>query len=221
MKQLNQAGPALLGDLLAPEHLNAHGISALLEEGALIVDTRPADAYADAHIPGTINIPFNRSFINWAGWLVSHEQPFYVIVGDEPGRPREVARALHLIGLDHVGGYFGAEAVASTHGLARPVETRQMDIPELASALARGDVTVVDVRSETEWDHGHIPGARHVPLGHLVERLPDLPTDRPIVVQCQSGGRSAIAASLLQRAGVKDVMNLHGGYAAWEDSQER
>lgn len=219
MKRLNKEGPAVIGGFATPEQLDTATLPTLLEQRALIVDTRPAEAYAAGHVPGTINIPFNRSFINWAGWLVSYDQPFYMIVGDGgSGRPLDVARALALIGLDNLAGYFSADAVRSGRGLPGAMQTRQMDVAELARALDRGDVTLIDVRDEAEWAHGHIPGAAHVPLGYLTERLAGLPTERPIVTQCQSGGRSAIAASVLQRAGVKDVINLRGGYEAWSQA---
>lgn len=220
MKRLNQAGPVLLGDLRAPERLDAARCAAALENDAAVIDTRPADAYALGHVPGTINIPFNRSFLTWAGWLVPYDRPFYVIVEDDGERPRDVARALHLIGLGNLAGYFGAAATASASGLPAAAQVSQIDVAGLAAALDRGAVTVVDVRSASEWAHGHLPGAIHIPLGHLLERVSELPTDRPIVTQCQSGGRSAIAASVLQRAGVKDVINLRGGYAAWEHAHQ-
>jgi hydroxyacylglutathione hydrolase len=76
-------------------------------------------------------------------------------------------------------------------------------------------VTVVDVRNASEWAHGHIPGALHIPVGHLSQRLSEIPRDRPVVVQCQGGTRSAIAASVLLSRGVRDVINLRGGYDEW------
>jgi hydroxyacylglutathione hydrolase len=57
-----------------------------------------------------------------------------------------------------------------------------------------------------------------VPLGHLTERLSELPADRPIVVQCQGGARSAIAASVLLARGVRNVVNMTGGFAAWQQA---
>jgi hydroxyacylglutathione hydrolase len=76
-------------------------------------------------------------------------------------------------------------------------------------------VTVVDVRGASEWSAGHLPGAIHIPLGHLTDRAGDLPSGRAIVVQCQAGGRSAIAASVLERLGFADLINLSGGITAW------
>jgi len=88
----------------------------------------------------------------------------------------------------------------------------------LAGALRAGAAAVVDVRAPHEWEAGHLPGAMHVPLGHLAERLDALPRDRPLVLQCQGGSRSAIGASLLRARGFTNVANLAGGYAAWRDA---
>jgi hydroxyacylglutathione hydrolase len=72
------------------------------------------------------------------------------------------------------------------------------------------------VRGRAEWEEGHVPGAANVPLGYLADRLDELPTDRLIIVQCRSGSRSAIAASLLEAHGRTDVANLSGGWLAWQ-----
>ena len=78
--------------------------------------------------------------------------------------------------------------------------------------------TVIDVRGESEWVAGHLPGARHIPLGYLTDRLDEVPRDRLVVLQCQSGGRSQIAAGLLQAHGIGKVSNLVGGLEAWQEA---
>ena len=179
----------------------------LLARGALVIDTRPAAEYAAGHLAGTINIPSNSSFVTWAGWLVQEE--FYLIVDAATAEARlgELARSLAMIGLDRIAGYFDASSATGT------ATVRQIGVRELRERL--NDVTVVDVRSENEWASGHIGGAVHVPLGYLAGRAATLPRERPIVVQCQSGARSSIAASVLERLGVAEVMNLSGGMSAW------
>jgi hydroxyacylglutathione hydrolase len=82
--------------------------------------------------------------------------------------------------------------------------------------LARGEATVIDVRGSAEWEAGHLPGVPNVPVGYLAERLDELSTDLPLIVHCQGGARSAIAASVLKARGIRNVVNLVGGYAAWE-----
>jgi hydroxyacylglutathione hydrolase len=76
-------------------------------------------------------------------------------------------------------------------------------------------VAVIDVRAASEWETGHLPGAIHIPLGQLADRAAELPPGVPIVVQCQSGSRSSIAASVLERLGFSNVSNLSGGITAW------
>ncbi len=208
MKRINKEGPAVLGRFHIPSRLDAAQLPGLLARKALVIDTRPAAEYAAGHLPGTINIPFNSSFVTWAGWLVPAEE-FYLIIDAATAAARlgELARSLALIGLDRVSGYFDASTATGTATI------RQIGTSELRGRLK--DVTVVDVRSENEWASGHISGAVHVPLGYLADRAAELPRERPIVVQCQSGARSSIAASVLERLGVTNVMNLSGGISAW------
>ncbi len=123
---------------------------------------------------------------------------------------------MSLIGLDRMAGYFAPSALEQ---VPEPLATiPQVTASDLASM--RGDRTpvVIDVRHDNEWRAGHLPAAIHIPLGHLRERVRDLPRDQPLVTQCQSGGRSAIAASLLRGEGFSEVSNLVGGYDAWIDA---
>jgi hydroxyacylglutathione hydrolase len=118
-----------------------------------------------------------------------------------------------MIGLDRFAGYFGTDAV-DTHGELQ--STDQVSVSDLASRLNEGDVQVIDVRAATEYDAGHLPGVMHIPLGALPDHLKNVSRDTPIVVHCQGGGRSAIAASILKANGFEDVANLSGGYGQWE-----
>jgi hydroxyacylglutathione hydrolase len=200
MKRINRDGPSILHGFRRPERLSETRLAALLEQGAVVVDTRPAAEYAAGYIPGTLNIPRNKSFTTWAGWLVPYDRPFYLLVSDTcPGCETEAARDLAMIGLDQVAGFFGSDALetweAEHHELATVPQTSTR---ELAGALRDGRVAVVDVRGAAEWEAGHLPGVPNIPLGHLAERINELPTDRPVVVHCQGGGRSSIAASLLR-----------------------
>jgi hydroxyacylglutathione hydrolase len=175
----------------------------VLATDAPVIDTRPAHEFAESHRHGAINIPLNGSFLTWAGWLIPYDKDFFLFTDREP----EVRRLLSLIGLQRVAGVMPAFAARGGG------EIRQASALDVASKLA--SLTVVDVRSANEWDSGHIPGAIHIPLGYLADRAKELPVDRPIVVQCQSGGRSSIAASVLERLGVANVTNLAGGITAW------
>ena len=211
MKRINKEGPAILGAFHVPAKLDAAKLSDAISRKALVIDARPAHEYSSGHVQGTINIPFSSSFVNWAGWLVRTDD-FYLVVDAATAEARlgELARALALIGIDRIGGYFDASEVKGNATIS------QISAKQLQSKL--NHATVIDVRSAGEWSHGHLPGAKHIPLGHLIDRLGEIPADQPVVVQCQSGGRSQIAASILERAGFRDVANLTGGLSAWTAS---
>lgn len=90
-----------------------------------------------------------------------------------------------------------------------------IDVAGLRALLAGDPITLLDVRNDPEVAMGVIAGARHIPLPELVAREHELPRDRPLVVYCQSGARSARAAGFLANAGFGGVHNLRGGILAW------
>jgi hydroxyacylglutathione hydrolase len=197
--------------------LDLDALESRLRQGALVVDTRAASAYAPAHIPGTINIPLDASFTTWAGWLVPYTSDFFLIVDDRDGRAVDaLVRDLAMIGLDRVGGWFDAAVVGEWAAAGRGTGAiPQITVGDLRESLAHQGVTLIDVRSQNEWAGGHIEGARHIPLGYLPDRLDEVSRARPIVVQCAAGARSAIGASLLRAHGVDRVINLVGGIGEW------
>ena len=216
MKQVNRDGPGALGPLPRPPRLEPDRLPALLESGAWVLDVRPAAEFAAGHLPGTVNLPLNRSFTLWAGSLLPYDRDLYLLTGEGgDAQALEAARDLALIGLDRVAGSVGAEALDAWMAAGRTLARGDTIGAREAAALARRGATILDVRSQAEWDAGHVPGAEHVPLGALLERVDRLPAGRPLVVHCQGGGRSAIAASLLAAHGVSDVVNLVGGFSEW------
>ena len=218
MKRINKEGPRVLHGLHRPERFPDTRIEALLDDGVTIVDTRPWSEFAVGFIPGTINVPLNKSFTTWAGWLLPYDRPFYLIVDDASTHGiDEAVRDLAMIGLDQVAGFFGAAVIHACTAEHRELATvPQMTSRELATALLTDSVSVVDVRGAAEWEAGHLPNVPNIPLGYLVDHIGELPTDRPLVVHCQSGARSAIAASVLRAKGMKSVVNLVGGFADWQ-----
>ena len=223
MKRINREGPALLGSIARPPRLEPHVLAELLAVGTPIVDTRSAAAFAREHVPGTLSIPFNKSFITWAGSLLPYDRDLVLIVEEtERLAIDDVTRDLAMIGLDRVRGWLGVEALERIRQAGGRVQsTPQINVAQLAPRLEGGDVAVVDVRGRAEWEAGHLPGVPNVPLGTLGDHLDALPRDRPLVMQCQSGARSAMAAALLQARGFDNVVNLEGGFAAWREAGQR
>ena len=209
MKGVNKEGPAILSGFHVPAKLEPSQLPALMARQALVIDTRPAAEYAAGHVAGTINVPFNASFVAWAGWLVDADE-FYLIVdpATAAARLQDVSRSLALIGIDRISGYFDSAGVRGNSTIP------QITARELSQRL--DGVTVIDVRGASEWAGGNLPGAVHIPLGYLPERSHEIPRSRPVVLQCQSGARSAIAASILERQGFTEVINLAGGFSGWK-----
>ena len=87
---------------------------------------------------------------------------------------------------------------------------------ELAERLAAGQVNAVDVRSRAEWEAGHIAGVPNFFAGEIADRIDELPRGRPLVIHCQGGTRSAIAASILDARGIAEVVDQPGGFSEWE-----
>lgn len=217
MKRVNKEGPAILGGFHAPPRESDQGLWALLGTNALVIDTRPAAEYAAGHLAGTLNIPLNSSFVTWAGWLVPATADLHLIVdAATASRLEEIVRSLALIGIDSVKGCFETAAIGAAVQKGATLQTvAQITSTDLLHRIGAGEVSVIDVRGASEWAAGHLPAAIHIPLGHLPDRRREIPAGKPVVVQCQGGGRSSIAASLLERLGVANVINLEGGLGAW------
>jgi|SRR5579862_1177842 len=217
MKRLNANGVPPWREVMRPAFVAPDEVVAALARGTTVIDTRSADGFAAEHIPGTINIPFNRAFLTWVGSLVPLEGEV-ILIGEEAQLGQAVGD-LGLIGFDHVVGYTGPDVVESWRRGNRALEpVVTASVLQVAPRLQSGGVTLLDVRSSSERAAEHIPGSVHIPLGALSDSLDQLDHTHPIVVHCQSGGRSAIAASVLLARGFTDVENLEGGLDAWRDA---
>lgn len=211
MKRVNKEGPDVIGDRGLPESQPIDQLDSV-RESATVIDLSTAEEFSQHHVPGTINIPTNM-LAGWAGWVVDYSQPTYLIA--DPGQLPEATRVLRKIGLDDVRGYFDVSKVRDA-GLA--TESYSEGTPqELVSQIESGAVNLIDVRSDEEWKSSRIAEAEHQFLGRLPDNLSNLDKSKPVVTQCQSAARSAIAASLLQANGF-EVINLTGGLAAWIDA---
>jgi hydroxyacylglutathione hydrolase len=214
MKRLNKDGPPILGDLREPPELTAEDIVAAVERGEPIVDVRATrDALAGA-IPGTLNIPVGGSFTTWAGWLLPYDRPVTLLAADR-ARVLAAVRQLAMIGLDRVTGWFGNAAFDAWVRAKGPLAvTPAIEAAQAYTRAQRGELALLDVRGSAEYASGHVPGALHVPLGYLAERARELPRDRPLAVYCGGGTRSRIGVSVLRRAGLMELLDQGGGFAA-------
>lgn len=194
-------------------------VLALGRSGAQLLDVRDGVDFEGGHLRGTLNVALGGRYATWAGSMLPADRPI-VVVAEEGGEEEAVMR-LGRIGLDNVAGYLagGESALAAHDDLVE--RTARITATALAEWLGGGrpeagpPPTVVDVRGAAEYAGGHIARAVNIPLTHLAERLGEIPAGRPVTVHCEGGYRSAIAASLLERHGRRDVHDLVRGYKAW------
>jgi glyoxylase-like metal-dependent hydrolase (beta-lactamase superfamily II)/rhodanese-related sulfurtransferase len=218
---LNRKERAALGEVMATTlaALSLEEVLAMRAAGAQIVDVRDGIDFEGGHLEGALAIALSGKYATWAGTMLSHAAPIVVIA--EEGGEEEAVMRLGRIGFDNVAGYLarGMNALANRADLIE--RTARITAPALGEWLAGGRdaagpaPTIVDVRTAAEHAGGHVTGSVSIPLSHLQERLGEIPVGRPIVVHCEGGYRSAIAASVIQRLGRKDVHDLVGGFKAW------
>jgi hydroxyacylglutathione hydrolase len=211
MKRQNAAGAAPLPVPSAPASNDA--MHTAVADGALVVDTRPPAEFAARHYPGSLNVPLGGSFLGWAGSVIPSDRDVVLVTSAaQRGAAEHAVRELRLIGIDRVHGVLPFDQLVPIGAVAATIPS--IPAAEL-SRLSRNGTTVLDVRNRSEWDEGHVPGARLVPLPELAARIGELRGLGPIAVHCQGGSRSAVAASVLRASGFTDVTNVDGGYGAW------
>lgn len=203
LRDVNRAGPTVHGPvppILEP--LSIQQVDRAVAGSAEVVDVRSIGAFAAGHLPGSLSIPWRGQFVTWLGWLVSRDQPIVFVADDAVDRDDLVWAAL-TVGYERLVGEL-AGGIGAWTAAGRPVAR----IP-LVDASRAADRQVVDIRQQSEFASGHVPGAVHVELGRLAERTTDVP-DGPVLVHCGHGERAMSAASLLRRAGHDDVVVLRG-----------
>lgn len=220
MKKVNAAGPSVIGpELPGRKAFSAQDVHDRVCEDCLILDVRAKEAFAAAHIPGSINIPFGPHLATWAGWVLPYERPILAIV-DEPDEMAEIARCLLRVGFDQIEGYLEGGVDGWEQKGFELAGLEAISVHDLARRLQAGEKPfVLDVRTEQEWETGHIEGAHHIHGGLLQDRLEEVPKDAEVAVVCGSGYRASIAASFLKRAGYDAVSNVIGGMTAWSNAE--
>ncbi len=198
--------------------INLEQVLRLVNQGTQLLDVRDAIDFEGAHLAGALNIPIQGKYATWCGTMLSQNEPIVVIA--EPGHEEEAILRLGRIGFDNVMGYLrgGMSTLENRPDLLQRID--RITAVALAGQQATGAMPmVVDVRTAKEWAVGHIPNSVNVPLNHFRQWVAQLPSDRNVVVHCEGGYRSAIAASLLTQTGHSNVMDLVGGFKAWQTSK--
>jgi hydroxyacylglutathione hydrolase len=214
LREINQRGAKILGGIPLLKPLSASEVKALMDAdaGVVVLDVRHGKQFGAGHVPNSYGIRVDAPLTTWAGWLI----PFgsrIVLVGASADEIVAATRQLIRIGYDNLVSRLegGIEAWAREF----PVETiPSIDAKELRERL--DEVMLVDVRQQSEWDAGHIPGATHFEGGRVAwDDLP-FPHDRPLAIQCASGNRSMSVSSVLRQRGYHNVIQVEGGINKWK-----
>lgn len=214
MKRENKLGPRVLGRVPVPKRLSPTEFASIDPTRVAVIDTRPWAAYRDGHPRGAMWLPLNNSFSTDAGSLLSEEET--IVLMTTPGLVDEAVRGLIRIGLDRISGWFDVADLAEAQRVGLTLEkTNEVDATAAAALVRAGSHFLLDVRRSSEFQEGAIRGALNISHTRLRSRLDEIPRGKPVLVNCRSGVRSGRSVSLLQRLGY-DVVNLEGGYLAWE-----
>lgn len=222
MARLNRAGPRVLGRPFLPDALDPGAFEARVAAGATILDCRDREAYALAHIPGSLNIELDSAFAGYVGWLVPFAGPVLFVLPEEPDALASATTELLRIGYERVQGWLegGVDAwAASGHPLASYGTTTMETVHrERAEGRARG--VLLDVRQPNEWATGVVPGAETIFVADLPGHLSEVGKAEPVTVFCRTGHRASIAASILENAGREVRLVSTGGASAWPEPLE-
>lgn len=214
--EINRSGARDLSELSPPREFSSQEVDSLRGEGHTVLDIRSAELFGVGHIAGSINIGLGGQFAMWAGSLVPMNAEL-ILIAETTTQVDEAVVRLARVGIENVRGYLLADAEHwKEQGLS--IETiAQVSVHELNERIKNGALQLLDVRRPAEYEIGHVPGARHTPLSVIEKQLESIEfaRDKETAVICAGGYRSSAAASLLQKHGFTNLINVTGGTNAW------
>jgi glyoxylase-like metal-dependent hydrolase (beta-lactamase superfamily II)/rhodanese-related sulfurtransferase len=213
--EINREGAATLSEIQELKPISPRDLQSLIAEGIVALDVRPPNEFAAGHVPGSINIALSGQFASWAGSVLGLSSRPVLIAGNDD-QLSEAHLRLARVGIEDARGFLQDGLAAWKQAGLPAADLPEVQVDQVSAWLGSGEVTLLDVRREGEWKAGHIEGAAWSPLDTLNHNLPALDRNRRIAVHCKSGYRSAIACSVLQRAGFRNVVNVIGGFDAWQ-----
>ena len=216
--EINRKGASVLGELPELTAISADQLKRMLEEGGFALDVRSADEFAAGHVPGSVNIPLQGQFASWAGAVLGlNLHP--VLIADSVEKVAEARVRLARVGIDDLSGYLEDGVEGWKESGFHLKQVRQITVQDLQECLHVDGTKVLDVRRAPEWQAGHLEDALWWPLDNFRISPPEINPQQATAVHCKSGYRSMIACSLLQRAGFDNIVNVIGGFDAWEKAQ--
>jgi glyoxylase-like metal-dependent hydrolase (beta-lactamase superfamily II)/rhodanese-related sulfurtransferase len=214
--EINRSGARDLSELAPPKALTAEQVMAMRSAGHIVLDIRSAELFGVGHLPGSINVGLGGQFAMWAGSLIPMNADL-VIVAETSAQVDEAVVRLARVGIENVKGYLLGDVESwSSEGLT--VEgIKQLPVSELNERIALAELQIIDVRKPGEYNNGHVPRALNAPLSGIEKQIDELSVDKAkeTFVICAGGYRSSAAASLMQKHGFTNLINVTGGTNAW------
>jgi len=199
MKRDNKKGPKILGGIPQPKNISIEKmIGKTRLENAVIIDTRHKNSFMDGHIQGSLLSTLNKQFNTIAGSYVKENEKIYLII--EEDNVDEAVLDLIRIGLDNVEGFATpAQLQEFAENGGELFKTETIGFEKVDEYHARNEAYILDVRKLSEFEEGHHPDAINIAHTRLLDRLDEIPKDKPVMVHCKSGARSAVASAMLER----------------------
>ncbi|OPL14585.1 MAG: MBL fold metallo-hydrolase [delta proteobacterium ML8_D] len=214
----NIQGAPLLERCPLEQTLNPDRFDQIRNQGATVIDTRDTASFGGFHIPGAINIGFEKQMANWIGMVIDPMDNLLLVVDDRE-KYNQMTTELHRIGYDNIFGYLsGGMSAWISHGM--PIDSLSLVSAQgLNQKLQNRDFgSIVDVRTPDERAQGFIAGSGHVTMTSILDNGLNMSKDAEITLICGTGYRSNIVASRLKQEGFKRVHSLAGGLTAWENA---
>ncbi|MEX1119381.1 MAG: rhodanese-like domain-containing protein [Terrimicrobiaceae bacterium] len=205
MKRVNRDGIRVTGGVPEARHLTVQDAKALMAGGdAKVLDSRDSrEAFSEGHLPRAIHVPLNGPFFSaGAGSYVAENEKILVIAKDQAAADLAAVQ-LYRIGLDGLAGWIGIrEWVQAGEDL---VTSERILFSDFDRANMGSQSVILDVRTTSEFEEGHLPGALSIPYTRLRARLDEVPKGQTLLVHCGSGKRASLAASFLKAMGFATV----------------
>ena len=181
------------------------------ENEAIILDVRHQNEFAKGHIPKSIFIGIDGAFAPWAGSIIGNiSQPILLVT--PKGREKETVTRLARVGFDNTLGYLEGGTEIWYKAGKNLDSVNSVDTDGLKQLMERDDIKIFDVRKPQEYQSEHVTNAFSTPLDFINEHLSEFPSNLPFYVHCAGGYRSMIAASILKRMEIHNIIDIKGGF---------
>ena len=187
------------------------------EEGALMLDTRDAEDFAEGHIPNSINIGLEGNFAPWVGEMIPDVKTPIILV-TYPGKEEEAITRLSRVGYDNTHGFLNGGFENWQKSGKEIAVLKRISAEELQHKLTTEKLKLFDVRKKSEYDSEHVVDAINVPLNEINKHLAEFPKNEKFILHCAGGYRSMIAASILQQRGWSNFVDVKGGFKSIKET---